>query len=198
MITRNRLIIFLLLFITLLFLALLYDTRQEEIEIAISEVLIRSNKEQAELTERGIMNYTNKERERAKLNLLLERDALNQIAELRVRDMIEKEYFNHLSQKEFEKIAEKADYNFLLLGENIAQGGFLNDQQLVEAWMKSPTHRENILNKDYQEIGVAIEQETIVQVFGKPKKNSFFRNQYFLANIAFRENFNNFLTIFDR
>ena len=40
-----------------------------------------------------------------------------------------------------------------ILGENLA-GGQTSPKQVVQAWMDSPTHRENILNPKYNEIGV--------------------------------------------
>ena len=40
-----------------------------------------------------------------------------------------------------------------ILGENLA-GGQRTPKQVVEAWMDSPTHRANILNKDFRELGV--------------------------------------------
>ncbi len=39
------------------------------------------------------------------------------------------------------------------LGENIA-GGCATPQKVVEQWMESPGHRQNILNKDFKELGV--------------------------------------------
>ena len=40
-----------------------------------------------------------------------------------------------------------------ILGENLA-GGQTSPQQVVQAWMDSKTHRENILNKNFTELGV--------------------------------------------
>ena len=40
-----------------------------------------------------------------------------------------------------------------LLGENLA-GGQTTPKQVVQAWMDSKTHRENILNEKYSELGV--------------------------------------------
>ena len=40
-----------------------------------------------------------------------------------------------------------------ILGENLA-GGQTSPQQVVQAWMDSETHRENILNPKYLELGV--------------------------------------------
>ena len=40
-----------------------------------------------------------------------------------------------------------------ILGENLA-GGQTSPKQVVQAWMDSKTHRDNILNKQYTELGV--------------------------------------------
>ncbi|MBO4780524.1 MAG: hypothetical protein J5497_07805, partial [Selenomonadaceae bacterium] len=40
-----------------------------------------------------------------------------------------------------------------ILGENLA-GGQTSPQQVVQAWMDSKTHRDNILSKKYTELGV--------------------------------------------
>lgn len=40
-----------------------------------------------------------------------------------------------------------------ILGENLA-GGQTTPQKVVEAWMNSETHRANILNKNFRELGV--------------------------------------------
>ena len=40
-----------------------------------------------------------------------------------------------------------------ILGENLA-GGQTSPEQVVQAWMDSKTHRENMLSKKYKEIGI--------------------------------------------
>jgi hypothetical protein len=60
-------------------------------------------------------------------------------------------------------------------GENLAIH-FTDSTEVVEAWMKSPTHRENIVNGKYTEIGVGTAKGTyegydtvyVVQLFGAP------------------------------
>ena len=72
---------------------------------------------------------------------------------------------------------EKADYDFVYAGENLAIN-FEDSSEVSSAWMNSPKHKENILNGNFTEIGIATEKgfyngkETIfvVQMFGSPKK----------------------------
>jgi len=58
----------------------------------------------------------------------------------------------------------------------LALGNFKDDENLVNAWMESEGHRENILSTKYQEIGVAVKKGSFegretwlaVQHFGLP------------------------------
>ncbi len=92
--------------------------------------------------------------------------------------MFAKQYFEHISPTGVGPgdVIQKAGYNYIIVGENLALGGFKNDKDLVDAWMASPGHRANILNKNYTEIGVASEEgmyngqkvSISAQIFGKP------------------------------
>ncbi len=68
-------------------------------------------------------------------------------------------------------------YEYETAGENLAHG-YSNDTYLMNAWLESPTHKANILNSNYSEIGIAViegnflseSKDTIVVVhFAKPK-----------------------------
>lgn len=50
---------------------------------------------------------------------------------------------------------EAAQYEYILAGENLAEGYYYIDD-LINAWMNSETHRDNILNGDYEEVGFGI------------------------------------------
>lgn len=72
---------------------------------------------------------------------------------------------------------KNVSYNYLYAGENLAKD-FGDAETAVSAWMDSPTHRDNILNNNYKEIGIAVvdgtlngeETTLIVQLFGTPAK----------------------------
>ena len=76
-------------------------------------------------------------------------------------------------------MAKKINYEYLLIGENLALGIFDGDKGIVSAWMASPGHKANILNPKYTELGVAVKNgiyngvnTTIaVQIFGLPLAN---------------------------
>lgn len=52
-----------------------------------------------------------------------------------------------------------------ILAENLSQG-YTDPQEIVDAWMDSVAHRENILNCSYTDTGVALSGAFAVQVFG--------------------------------
>lgn len=125
----------------------------------------------------AIINITNANR--TKINnvpFLEENYILNQIAQRRLNDMFENQYFAHKSPAGVgpADVAKLAGYDYVILGENIAMGEYKNELDLVEAWMNSPGHRKNILNPTFKEIGVAVrkglykgnEVWLAVQVFG--------------------------------
>lgn len=130
------------------------------------------------LTRAGAIQSTNIARTKNGLTSLSENTQLNSAATLKLRDMFEKQYFAHVSPQGNgpSYFVEQAGYTYVMIGENLALGNFENDQELVEAWMGSPGHRENILNPRYQEIGIAVGQGIFegertwlaVQVFGLP------------------------------
>ncbi len=141
---------------------------------------LRAEKEaqKALLTQEGVIAYTNAERAKNGLPALKESLKLDASAQAKVLDMFKNQYFAHDSPtgRGVGDLAESAGYDFLIIGENLALGNFENDQSLVQAWMDSPGHRANILNVNYQEIGVSVLKGTFegkttwlaVQHFAKP------------------------------
>ena len=49
-----------------------------------------------------------------------------------------------------------AGYNYTYAGENLARG-YNNASDVVNAWMASPEHRQNMLSPNYQNVGFSIE-----------------------------------------
>lgn len=56
-------------------------------------------------------------------------------------------------------------YKYEVAGENLARN-FTCDEQMLSAFMDSPTHRDNILNPNYQEIGIGREGDIVTLHFG--------------------------------
>jgi uncharacterized protein YkwD len=150
----------------------------QEIQKKVSEPPpLKSDEEAAQsfLTRAGVIKFTNIEREKAGLPRLKENLKLDSSADKKANDMLVKQYFAHESPSGVgvADLAKEANYDYIEIGENLALGNFKDDQTLVEAWMNSPGHRANILNSQYQEIGVAV-------IRGKFEgKNTWFAVQHF-------------------
>lgn len=126
----------------------------------------------------GIVSLTNKERTKVGLTYLALDSELSKAAESKLQDMFQNQYFQHVSPsgESVSDVAQKAGYQYIVVGENLALGIFGGDDQVVAAWMASPGHKKNILDTRYRDIGVAVGQGMyqgktqwlIVQHFGKP------------------------------
>lgn len=131
------------------------------------------------LSTEGIFVATNIARQNQSTEkALLRNSQLDAVAKLRVNDMFEKQYFEHVSPTG-ESASDEANivgYEYISIGENMALGNFKGDEALVGAWMNSPGHRENIVHKSYSELGVAAKKGLYdgdeiwiaVQIFGRP------------------------------
>jgi len=105
---------------------------------------------------------TNKEREAKSLGDLQLNDQLSQAAFLKAQDMFKNDYWAHTSPAGIEpwKWFGDAGYNYSVAGENLAKN-YPNSDATVNAWMNSPSHRENILNGKYVDVGFAIVDGTL-------------------------------------
>lgn len=105
---------------------------------------------------------------RAEINIapLKENTVLNAAAAAKLADMQAKSYWEHVSPDGREPwdfiTTEGYDYSFA--GENLAKG-FVNADTVVTAWMNSASHRANVLNGNFNEVGIA---SGIVNLDGKP------------------------------
>lgn len=103
----------------------------------------------------------------------------------KANDMLEHDYFAHTSPdgKTPWDFIKAADYNYVYAGENLSIG-YTDAQELHDAWMNSASHRENIMNGNFEEIGIAVvsgeyegaQTTVVVQMFGTSEKQT--------ANIA--------------
>jgi len=132
------------------------------------------------ITIEKIIDLTNAERSKSSLNKLSYNDNLSLAAKKKAEDMFNKNYWAHYSPDgatPWDFILE-SNYQYEYAGENLAKN-FMFSQGVVDAWMNSKTHRDNILRKEYTEIGIAIvngvlnneETTLVVQMFGKPLNN---------------------------
>ena len=132
----------------------------------------------AEITREAVVAEMNVHRTAAGLPPLREDDRLIRVANLRMRDMEELGYWAHVApdgRSPFE-LLRPSGYLYQSAGENLASG-FETAELLVQSWMESKGHRENILSPVYQDCGVAIIEgattgrstgRSVIVMFGRP------------------------------
>jgi len=134
-----------------------------------------------DITVQKLYQLTNTQREKYNLTDLSYNQKLSDAAYKKAQDMFAKNYWAHYSP------TGETPWNFILTsgyqyqyaGENLAKN-FLFSQNVVDAWMQSQSHKENILRKEFTEVGYAVvngvlngEQTTlVVQMFGSPLNNT--------------------------
>lgn len=124
-----------------------------------------------------IVAETNDERADEDVGALRRSAVLDQAAQLKAEDMAKKGYFSHYSPEGVSPWHwfRVADYSFVHAGENLAVH-FKDSREVVRAWMDSPTHRANIVNGKFTEIGIGVAEGRfegfdtvfVVQLFGTP------------------------------
>ena len=111
----------------------------------------------ADITKSTLENLVNQTRQADGLAPLIENQKLNEAAQLKAENMVQNQYFNHTSPSGISPWFwfAKAGYNYKYAGENLAIG-FFDSKEVYDAWLNSPSHKANILNPNYKEIGTAV------------------------------------------
>ena len=123
----------------------------------------------------AIIALTNEKRSEAGLTTLQLNGSLSQAAKAKGEHMLANEYWAHTAPDGTEpwSFFVGVGYKYRYAGENLARD-FSDPNSAVEAWMASPSHRDNLLSSKYKEIGVAVvegdlegvDTTIIVQFFG--------------------------------
>jgi len=133
----------------------------------------------SEITEKNIIELTNIERSKNNLNELKINTILTDAAYEKGKYIFETQTFAHnINGIKFSNWVKDKKYEYSYVGENLAID-FSTSEGAISAWLDSPTHRKNILNERYDEIGVAVLRGNfdkngttlIVQIFASPLKN---------------------------
>lgn len=93
-------------------------------------------------------------------------DTLERAAEIHSIDMNDNAFFSHTGNdgsSPSDRVT-RVDYPWRTVGENIARG-YDTEAKVVEAWINSPGHCRNIMNGDFEEMGVAEHNLYWTQVF---------------------------------
>jgi uncharacterized protein YkwD len=115
----------------------------------------------------------NKQRARRGLRKLRLNSRLSQAAQRHTVDMVKRNYFDHVSKSGADIVDRLTRTGYMrgarswTVGENLAwgSGSRSTPREIVSAWMESPGHRANILQRRFREIGIGV-------VFQAPRSTS--------------------------
>ncbi|MFA5926655.1 MAG: CAP domain-containing protein [Patescibacteria group bacterium] len=167
---------------SVLFSFSLYTTTRIVIAgVAVALFAVAGSVKASPITEGKIVSLINIERGQHGLKPLKTDSDLGSAASLKSRDMINRDYFEHyafgVSPWDF---MQNLGYDYAYAGENLAMD-FRTSEGVVNAWMDSPAHRDNILSPEFDDIGVGIvkgefkegeqvrETTVVTNMFGRKK-----------------------------
>lgn len=129
----------------------------------------------SDITTNQVILQTNQQRKQYGLSELTYNEQLSQAALAKGQDMFADQYWAHVSPsgKQPWDFIKAAQYQYKVAGENLARD-FSHTDEMMAAWMASPTHKANIVNPKFEEIGIAVidgklkgfETTLVVQMFG--------------------------------
>ena len=133
------------------------------------------------ITPERVLEVTNQKRAENGLSSLTLNSKLSEAAQRKAGDMFAFNYWAHISPSGRSpwSFFQEVGYKYLYAGENLARD-FMNSDSVIDAWMNSPLHRDNLLNPNYKEIGLSVvngtlngvETTLVVQMFGTPISGS--------------------------
>ncbi|MBI5863922.1 MAG: CAP domain-containing protein [Planctomycetes bacterium] len=124
-----------------------------------------------------VLELVNQQRAAAGLSTVVWNDTLANEATQYACEMIHFDFFDHVNPTTKSTLGVRADafgYDYSVIGENLAAGQHTPEQAMTD-WMNSPSHRQNILDPRFTELGVGVRQGGDygvywVQEFGLPAK----------------------------
>jgi hypothetical protein len=151
-----------------------------KIFFAVAQINFPYNIFFADITRSQLVQMLNQTRKSLGLNALTENEKLNQAATLKANDMVANGYFNHISPNGVTPWHwfSQTGYSYKYAGENLAIG-FYDSAEVYNAWLNSPSHKENMVSPYYSEVGTAIVNGfgssnaiVVVQMFGTQKSTT--------------------------
>lgn len=126
----------------------------------------------SELSAAKILSVVNLERQSQNLKPLILNPQLTLAANAKLEDMITQDYFAHTTQSVNPwQFIDASGFQYLHAGENLARD-FIDEYDLVQGWLASPPHRENLLNSLYTHTGIAVSEASqramVVQMYATP------------------------------
>lgn len=102
----------------------------------------------------GLLTSTNQERIKNNVSELTLNQTLSEAAEAKAKDMVARNYWSHNTPDGAEPwtFIAAENYNYQKAGENLAFG-FADSSSTVTGWMNSDSHRDNMLDNAFTEVG---------------------------------------------
>lgn len=133
-----------------------------------------------EMSNSQLLSSTNAQRAANGKGSLTINGKLSSAAQTKANDMAARNYWSHNTPdgKEPWYFIDNAGYTYLKAGENLAYG-FGTSSETITGWMNSPTHRDNMLDGAFSEVGFGYvdsasynnsgEETIVVAMYGQPQ-----------------------------
>lgn len=143
-----------------------------------------------------IIQLTNERRELSGINSLTANQLLTSAAYKKAEAILKEQKFSHnFENKKFSDWVKEAGYKYSYVGENLAID-FVTSEGVLNAWWDSPSHKNNLLNPLYSEVGLAVVEGNfnnqnsilVVEIFGAPPKSVVAPKILGINNVSFLNN----------
>lgn len=145
------------------------------------------------ITPAGLLTATNDKRAEINAPQLTINDRLTQAAKLKANDMIQNQYWDHVSPSGIEpwQWVEESGYAYQEAGENLAKN-FSTASGTVAGWLASEDHKNNMLKAAYTDVGFAVTTgeldgkptTIVVALYAKPAHNPTFASSPYTVSAA--------------
>lgn len=136
-----------------------------------------------EMSASGLLSATNSERSKnGGIPALALNSKLSSAAQAKANDMVARNYWSHTTPdgKDPWVFIDATGYAYQKAGENLAYG-FSTSNETVAGWMNSPSHKANMLDSSFKEVGFGFansasyvgtgEETIIVAMYANPSNN---------------------------
>lgn len=132
-----------------------------------------------EMSPGGLLGASNSQRAANGVGGLTLNALLNQAAQQKANDMVARDYWSHNTPEGNQPwvFIDATGYEYKKAGENLAYG-FETSADAITGWMNSPSHRANMLDSAFDEVGFGIanspnyqnhgEMTVVVAMYGDP------------------------------
>ncbi len=109
------------------------------------------------ITPPALLDATNAQRQKVGKTNLVINPRLQQAAQNKAQDMIRRDYWSHKTPEGSDPwiFVDNENYQYSKAGENLAYG-FDDSTSVILGWMRSASHRQNLLDNDFTEVGFGV------------------------------------------